>query len=271
MERILLQGCIVENSFEEGLPFLLKLMSKGDRTKSSIRNLFLVSLSIDVSILDYHSWLNVIHFINKWESNREDPNLIINAYKYLAEAKKCNIYEKIADFYDINDKIPLPKKGVGSEFYKEGDDRLFKRLLDGFVNSLNKKDYTVYAYYQEIIHYQGTTGSRERRTKKVWVVMDILKTYIKLTPLYEEIAYILKTYKCGHFWFGMSLITLYLKENFLISKPYEVPKAIKKFKSCRVYVGFEERKEFIYKNLDPCLEEIWTRIQSKRVLSKDGE
>lgn len=170
----------------------------GKGIRSNMRNRLLIMLGEDVGCNDWEVWMKVGIWMEKWEKSRDlvndmDRVYLMNVYKLMCESKKnrmasfirasfcigCEIggiRKKYKEFYDT---LGAPCDAhIEVENIRDGDSEELKGHINSFVNMLYVGDDRVFYWFFKIWNYKGKVGSRGRRRKVVFVLLDIMKTFI---------------------------------------------------------------------------------------------
>lgn len=190
------------NEFEKGLYCLIEmdlfklLGDKGKGIRSNMINRLMIVLNEDIGYnLGISNYLKIYKLLMKWKLYRncydddKDRFYLINIFRimFLRRGNRiCSwirkvykngiendyIKEKYSFLYDGIEDI---ENEIGRRFYMKNDDEELKRYIDGFVKFLNEKNDKVYFFLFKILNFEGVNGKRGRKSKKMFIILDILK------------------------------------------------------------------------------------------------
>lgn len=194
---------------------LFKLM--GDKSKglrSNMMNRLMVVLNEDVGMeLGVENYLKIYDLLIEWKklkncSDNEDRFYLVNIFRIMfmnRGNRKCSwmrkvyrdgiendvIKEKYGYLYDGIEDV---NENYGMDFYVNGDSENLKKYIDGFVKFLDDKNDKMYYYLFKILNCDEVCGKRNKKGKKMFVVLDILKRKCvkcdKSKKLYDFIEYL---------------------------------------------------------------------------------
>jgi hypothetical protein len=202
--------------FDKGIYFIIEMdlfknfeqnkngiISKGLANRSNMRNRMLIILGEDICFGEWEVWLKFGYYMDKWESlkegeSNEDRKYLVNAYKLLCDAKGSRMCSFIRSFYsygvgikDIREKYKeyegynKVKVDYGLSYHVKGDDKRLKFYIDGFVERLDNNSDHIFYWFFKILEFKGVVGRRDRKSKPIFVIFDILKKYLSYKRLVE--------------------------------------------------------------------------------------
>jgi hypothetical protein len=174
---------------------LFKLSDDKKRVKgilTNLKNRLIIILNEDLSINNCDLYIKVDKLLEEWEkSDRENDDLLFQILYYLCDSKKMRLSSNLRGYfwsglkddrlkkYYEEDKVWERKNTYGKNFYKKDDDSLIKKYIDGFVYCLDNKYSDAYYWFFKILNSDKKSGRRNRKGKKCYIIMDILKDYYK--------------------------------------------------------------------------------------------
>jgi hypothetical protein len=202
-------------NFDKGVYFLIEMdlfkgfemekngkMVNGKGVRSNMRNRLLIMLGEDICFNDYKVWMKVSFLLDKWESLRyedgiEDRKYLINLYKILCDSKGSRMCSYLRGFYSYGVKVKKVrekykeeykgvvryKRGYGRKYYVDGDDEKLKKYIDGFVRRFDEKSDFVFYWFFKIMEFKGSVGRRKRRSKSMFVIVDIIEKFLNMEKL----------------------------------------------------------------------------------------
>lgn len=176
--------------------------------RSNMRNRLIITLCEDIGISDWTIYNRIYKLFNLWEENREsndntERKYLVEIVSYMARSEKLRLCSWVKGYYSYGyDSEELKnyykgtnfeenKNGCGFVFYKKGDSNEVKEMIDGIVYNLNKNSDNVFYWIMKLLKSDALNGRRNRKSKKGYIVWDILLKYItkclnvKLTTLYK--------------------------------------------------------------------------------------
>ena len=173
--------------------------------RSNIRNRLLVILVEDIGISNWMIYEKIYNLLNKWEEKRyenndEDKLLLTKVVLYLVNSKKirlcswikafygyCVDDENLKKYYKNKEDLKDNKKNCGERFYKDKDEDEIKEMIDGIVYNLDKDSDNLFYWIFKLLKSNSKNGRRGRKSKKGFIVWDILKEYVKKNKEIEKI------------------------------------------------------------------------------------
>lgn len=209
----LLKSCIQKyvrrSEFDRGIYFLVELdlfkgfeelknnkIIGGENIRSNMRNRLLIILGEDICYNDWRLWIKCGELIKKWDQCRLDEDnmdrvYLVNMFKILCDSDGYRSCSFLKSFYNDKSKkikekykkeahgLNIVKYKYAKQFYRDKDDVKFKRYLDGFVWRLDSGDNRVFNWFFKIFNFKGIVGKRNRRSRVIFVIMDILENRIR--------------------------------------------------------------------------------------------
>ena len=174
----------------------------GESLRSNMRNRLLVILGEDICYNDWKVWVKVGWLMENWEKRRNqndtlDRKYLVNLYSLLCNSKGSRMCSFIRSFYsygvnvkkirdkysDLYEGVNKVKKEFGISYYVKGDGEKLKRFIDGFVKRLDQKSDLIFYWFFKIIEWKGSVGRRNRRSKSIFVIFDIIDKFLNFEKL----------------------------------------------------------------------------------------
>lgn len=164
--------------------------------RSNMRNRLIVTLVEDCGISDWRIYERVNELFKLWEENRRCKNnserkYMVEILEYMNRSEKIRLCSWVKCYFGYGYKDESMKKyyegvdleksedKIGEKFYKKGDSNEIKKMIDGIVYNLNEDSDNVFYWVLKILDSKEKCGRRNRRSKKGFIVFDILNEYIK--------------------------------------------------------------------------------------------